>query len=405
MKDKMIQVCGGITLLGEDEVLALVPGSRLAEIKKQDPSPMFVMMTVGYEGESKGKLFESLVSGVKLDRWFKQLWPLKAVKALVSLMRGEDHIPIHEAHEPGKSGRLVVGNIISATKKIINNVTHALGVAYITNYSTKKKIKSGELNACSLEAECMFEPSESGLRYIVREVKQLAGIALCNANTTPTGFENSNILAVVNAMAEEDAARVKGTLIMEGEITKEDVRKFVEKHSLVPTDLFSVKTILEQKAVNDALDNEIKNAVADQEKKVKEVTDKLQPFLDKEANSEVSALIKKSEVLKDTDKGTVKYLIDTMTVDVAGKDDKQKIVDDAVTKQIELMKTSGVTIKPSDSKTETDETDETEDADKDKAESSDRIGGQKIGKEFTDVAKNQLIPGHETAKAEAATSK
>ncbi|MBW8002611.1 MAG: hypothetical protein FVQ80_11420 [Planctomycetes bacterium] len=386
--------------MSDNEVLSLVPDERLAEIKQQDTSPMFVMMTVGYEGESKGKLFESLASGKKLKEWFKQLWPLKAVKALVTLMRGEDHIPIYEAHEPGKSGRLIVGNIVSATKKVIDGVTHALGVAYITNFSTKKKIKTGELNACSLEAECLFQANEGALRFIVQEVRKLAGVALCNADTTPTGFDNSNILAVVNAMAEEDKAKVKGVLMAEGDITTEDVRKFVEQHKMVPTDLFSVKTILEQKSVSDALENEIKNAVADKEKAVKEVEAKLQPFLDAEANSEISTLINKSEVLKDTDKATVKYLVDTMKVDVAGKDDKQKVVDAAVTKQLEVMKTSGVTIKPSGSKDESENT-EGKEANEADNKNADRVDGQKIGKEFTSKETNPLIPGHEEAKAKA----
>ena len=393
--------------MGETEVLSLVPESRLAEIKAQDATPMFVMMTVGYEGESKGKLFESLASGKKLKEWFKQLWPLKAVKALVTLMKGEEHIPIYEAHEPGQLNRLVVGNIISATKKVINDVTHALGVAYITNFSTKKKLKTGELNACSLEAECIFEANEGGINFIVREVRKLVGVALCNANTTPTGFDNSNILAVVNAMSEENAAKVKGILMAEGEITKEDVRKFVEKNSLVPTDLFSVKTILEQKAVNDALDNEIKNAVAEKEKEIKDTKEKLQPFLDKEANSEASELIKKSGILKDTDKATVKYLVDTMKVDVAGKDDKQKVVDAAVTKQLELMKTSGVTIKTPDNKVDEDVTDGSDNTDKttDKEKNVEGFGGRQIGKEFTEAKTNPLIPGHEEAKAAAVASK
>ncbi len=401
MKNKVIQVCGGITLMSENEVLSLVPEGMLAEIKKQDTSPMFVLMTVGYEGESKGKLFKSLVSGEKLGRWFKQLWPLKAVKTLVALMKDEDHIPLYETHEPGKSGRLIVGNIISSTKRVFDNVTHALGVAYITNFNTKKKIKAGELNACSLEAECLFEANESTLRYIVREVKRLVGVALCNANTTPTGFDNSNILAVVNAMAEEDAAEVKGILMAESEITKEDVRKFVEKNSLVPTDLFSVKTILELKPVNDALENEIKNAVTEKEKEIKEVQDKLQPFLDKEANSEVSDLIKKSELLKDTDKATVKYLVDTMAVDVAGKEDKQKAVDAAVTKQLALMKTSGVTIRTPDTRGDGDDTPANEESD-DTDKMEDSVDGQKVGKEFTEAVSNPLIPGHKEAKAAAA---
>jgi hypothetical protein len=383
MSEKQVQVEALLSLLSAPEVTEYIDAGVLAEIKQYDDAPVFAMMTIGCEGESTGALH----NGPNLDRVpehmeYKQLWPLKAIKELVTQLK-QKAIPIFtNVHDvEGKLNRRPVGRLVAATKKVIKNATHAMGVAYITDMPTRSKLKTGDLNACSMEAKCIFSKAERAVSWIVQKVTDVMGVVLFNGNIVQPGFKDASIHAVVTAMAVEDE---KGQEDME--ITRQDVKQYIEKHSLLPTDLFSVQTLTSEPKVKDCIDNEVGVAVKAKDAEITELKAELAPLKSKLAEGQVTDLIGSSELLKDEAIPLVDYLKKVLVVE--GTVD-QAAVDAKVKAQLAIIKSSGITF--GEKKADDDNKDKDKDKDKDKS-ADDTDTGDKVAEDYTKAENNQLIP-------------
>jgi len=397
MNKKKVQVVGSICLMAENEVIKHVPKEVLEGIKERDAHPMFAMMSIGNQGESNGALFEGTPGmGKKMSSWYKQLWPLKAVKQLIKFMKPKSFPPVFEGHPSGDptEQRPVVGNIVNGVKKVIDNVTHAVGIAYINNYGTRKKIERGEFNACSLEATCEFSAAENIFKYVVESVKSLSGVALCNSEKTPTGFEDANILAVVTAMAppsdddddddEEDGKKRKRS---KKPMTIDEVKKYIKDHDVRPGTLFSVEDMTAEPKVIDAFKAEYEKDLDERDKKIKDLSEELKPLKKQSQKSRVSELIEKSDLLKDEHKEVVSYLKKSLNVDLPEEGDAQEAVDKAVKSALETMKESGIKTKFAENKNDDDSDDETGDPDTKGKDASKTDKG-----DLTKAENNELIP-------------
>lgn len=387
-EDKTVLITGGITALAESEVLKYVPSEEYARIKAEDPHPMFIMATVGYEGEANGQLWEGdLESGKRLSNWYKQLWPLKAVKALTAMMKRSTY-PIYTEHQTGQevNQRVSVGTIINATKRVINNVTHSVAIAYINNYRVRKAIENGELDSASIEATCTFRESAANMfHYIVEDVKEFFGIALCKQEQA--GFQDASILAVVTAMAEgHDHDNEEGS---EGDkdMKISEVKEWIREHGIQPVALFAVEDLTKVAEVKAAFETDFEEQTKKKDETIKTLTDELAPFKKQAAQSKVSDMVRGSELLKDAEKNVVDYLASTINVDVTDCDKPQEAVDKAIKAQMDLInstKLAEIKTKATDkagskggagkSDEETDETDENDE------------------KDMTIPANNELIP-------------
>lgn len=387
--EKFVCVPGGIVLLSKSEVLKYVPEEAYNRIKEQDTHPMFVMMSIGYEGESTGELKIQNVDGKNLDKWYKQIWPLKAVKQLVKLLRGAKTVPIYEAHDIKNKGRVAVGAALTSIKKVIKGINHAVAIVYINNFRTREKIENGEYDACSLEADCLFSESKSLLRWIVEDVISLRGIALCNSEVSEPGFKDSHILAVVTAMAkkstEEDdddddddnkgkgnKKKKKGTEML----TLKEVKEFIKDNETKPDQLYSIEELTKVGTVIDAFENEYKKEAEEQTKKITELEKELKPHRKSQEQDKVAELVKASPLLKDEYEPVVKHLMQTVKVNIEGIDKPQEVVDEAVKFHLESLKTA-------DFKTKTGEA-----ADKQAVE--DKVKEKAAGTEIKDADKTDM---------------
>lgn len=395
-QEKKVFITSGIRLVAEKDVLQHIPKDTLDSLKALDPHPCFAMMTIGHEGESKGELYEGDPRlGKKLSSWYKQLWPLKAIKEIVTHLKVNKATPVFESHDEGiaMGERLCVGNVIASTKRVIDNVTHAVGIAYINNYGTRDRIKRGELNACSLEATCVFESADNIFKYIVRKVKSLSGVALCNSEDNEPGFENANIMAVVTAMAkadeeddeDDDKRERKGQKM----VTLKDVKEFIEANGTKPDKLFSVEDLTAVPKVIDAFANEHKTELEERDKKIKELDEEIAPLRAEKANGRVEGMIEKSALLKDEYKDIVSYLKKAVHVDIAGIEDAevaQAAVDKAIKMHLEILP-KGFKVKAAKGAVDEDNPDKTEKKDEDKVD-------------YTQADDNELIPGGTAKKKE-----
>lgn len=381
----------GIVYLANDEnnASSYIPIEVLNEIKKQDSKPLFAVMAIGHEGDSAGKLYEDNLSiGKELKQWFKQLWPIKAVKQLVSLMKEKTYIPIFEKHAVGNNSqmRIAVGNIVAATRKIIDNVNYAIGIAYINNFATRQKLLDGEYDSCSLEANCVFERAENALRYVVKDVKDLLGIALCNTDEDKTGFPDAHILAVVTAMAKnnDNDDTEKGRSKM---ITLKDVKEFIKENVVSPEMLFTIQELITLPKVTDAFKNELQTELSKKNTEISELKVKLQPLLVAEVRAKVAKLVRESEMLKDENKSIVEYLARTIiiTIEDKKKEELKTEVDNKIKENLELLRETGVEIKAKDNKNNLQS-----DKDKYKSQEDKDISSE----DLSSVINNPLIPGY-----------
>jgi hypothetical protein len=390
---KKIQMVGSICLMSSKEVLDFVPKEIYEDIKKRDATPMFAMMSIGNQGESRGAMFEGTPGmGKKLSAWYKQLWPLRAVKQLVSYMKGKSYVPLYEAHPDGDptEQRPVVGTIINGIKKVIDNVTHAVGIAYINNYGTRKKLERGDFNACSLEATCIFSEAENMFKYIVENVKSLSGVALCNSEVTPPGFDDANILAVVTAMAppsddddEDDEGGKKRK--RSKAVTIEEVKKYIKDHEVRPGTLFSTEEMTKDGKVIEAFKTEHDKEMEELKKTNKDLTEKLKPLEKQTHSTRVAEAIGNSDLLKDELKEVVGYLKKSVSVEAVEGEDLQITVDKAVKVALENMKTAGIKTKFAEAEEEKEDDDPKKKEEKGKHKEKDKS-------DMTDPDNNELIP-------------
>jgi len=392
---KKIQIVGSICLMSNKEVLDYVPTEIYDDIKQKDATPMFAMMSIGNQGESRGALFEGTPGmGKKMSAWYKQLWPLKAVKQLVNYMKGRSFVPLYESHPDGDptEQRPVVGTIINGIKKKIKNVMHAVGIAYINNYGTRKKLERGDFNACSLEATCLFSESDNMFKYVVENVKSLSGVALCNSETTPPGFDDANILAVVTAMAppsdDDDDDDDEGKKRKRSKaVTIDEVKKYIRDHEVRPGTLFTTEEMTKDGKVKEAFQTEHEKEMEELKKQNKDLTEKLKPLEKQTHKARVADAIGNSDLLKDELKEVVGYLKKSVSVDAVEGEDLQVTVDKAVKTALQDMKETGIKTKFAES---SDEEKGDDDDPKKKAEKGKKKEADKS--DMTNPDNNDLIP-------------
>ena len=392
-ENKQVLIHAGITMLHGNDVMQYISNEQYAEIKKRDADPIFVMMSTGHEGEAVGQLYESMNTGEKAKKWFKQLWPLRAIKELVAHFLQNKKTPVFDAHEIGAAHRYVIGHIIHSLKRSIDQITHAIAIAHIHDYQAKIACERGDFDACSIEAECLFGATNSPLQYEVVSVENVSGVALCNTRTAPPAFAKANILAVVAAMAEDKAHNRQGVSNMAPEdkqVTFRDVEDYIREHKTQADALFKVEQLTAIPAVKAAFDSDFQEKTKELVETKKKLEEEIVPFKKAAKQAEVEKYIRECALLKDETKATVAYLIKTLVIDITEAEKPQEVVDVAVKRQLEVIKSSGVKIEGGSKTDEEHDKDKDTDADKDKG--GDKDGDKGGGKDYAKPEDNDLIP-------------
>ena len=392
-KNKQVLIHAGIAMLQGRDVLKYISNEQYEEVKKHDKQPLFVLMSTAHEGEASGQLYADMTTGAKTKKWFKQLWPLRAIKELVAHFLDNGKTPVFLAHEIGADHRYVVGNLIASTKEVINHITHALGVAHIFDFDTKRAVESGDFDSCSIEAECWFKETNQPMQFEVESVESVSGVALCNTRTAPPAFKQANILAVVAAMAKENPHKQGVSNMADGDktVTFRDIQDYIKEHRTAPEALFSVEDMTAVRAVKSAFEADFEAKTKElREAKVK-LEEEIIPFKKAAKQAEVAKHIRESEVLKDETKATVDYLTKTMSIDISEADKPQEVVDKAVKEQLAVMKSAGIKFGEKADEGGNEEEDGGA-GDDNKSEADKNKGG---GKDYTSPKNNDLIPQEE----------
>ena len=378
-------VAAGVREMAQEDLIGCIPESELAAIRAQDPHPLFLAIDIAQEGEATGHM---VVNGTDVGSQ-RKLWGADAIKEFAAKLKTAAVKGAASFWHGDHGNKRTAGRILTSFVKQVGNAVHAIAVGWIHDDRAKEAFRAGEIEAGSMEAECIFD--RRGESWLVRAVQAVQGIVLFGQGAKP-GFAGATVLATVQELTKED------TTMPDEPLTLRDVQDLIRENSWTPSQVFGKEPLLDDRVVADALANEIKTKVAEAEAEAKKDLDALRA--DAEAHrkhraaSAVADLVGKSELLKDASKGEAAYLKKIVRVDLADveKDKRQGKIDEAIKAQREIIKETGIKFsEPGDAANPGDE-----DGDVDGKGKGVPAGTGAVmhdGKDFTDPKVNPQIPG------------
>ncbi|HUT54610.1 MAG TPA: hypothetical protein VM658_14565 [bacterium] len=193
LKDSsLVVILSKIEEMSMDDVRGRIGAARFSALHGADERPMFVTLLAGHEGWSTG----SLTAGAGPKRKARKRWARAVISELAHKLRSG--VPVFLFHG-GSRGRRPVGEIVAAAERWVKGVLGAEGLAYISDPEVKERIKAGELDTCSIEAEveCHRDPRAPGDSWIVDTVRKVTGVALGDSRLVRPGFPGAALLAAV----------------------------------------------------------------------------------------------------------------------------------------------------------------------------------------------------------------
>ena len=179
---KLILARAKIEEMSAEEVKQRIGEARHQAISRRDPHPMFVELIAGHEGWSTGRMSAGSGEGKPA----RKLWTRERIRELVERMKGG--APVYLFHSPQRP-RPPAGELLAAAERWLSGRLSAWGVAYISDPEARRKIRSGELDACSIEAEieCHRSPNQPSGSWVVNAVRKVTGLALGSSRLARPG--------------------------------------------------------------------------------------------------------------------------------------------------------------------------------------------------------------------------
>lgn len=202
MNPEKIYLRAPLQELAPEEVKTLLGGERYQAIRARDPHPCFIVLSAAHEGESRGKILGGRVGanpGAPAES--RKHWRAERIRELV---RHLTQAPVYLFHNRDNSPRPPVGEIVAAALRRLQGRLHALAVAYIADPGVRRRIRAGELDTCSIEAELEFSRREKTEPWVVSAVRRVTGLALGSRQWAEPGFPGAGLLAVVQEFEPVD---------------------------------------------------------------------------------------------------------------------------------------------------------------------------------------------------------
>ena len=174
------------------EVAAAVGAEALAAVRREDDRPMFVELIAAHEGVSTGALAGSGRPAIKI--WSRE----RGSELAARLAPG---VPVFAGH--GGTGRRPVGRMLAAAGRMISGALAAAGVAWISDPAAKARLRSGELDTCSIEAEVELHRVPGDEHWVVGAVRRVTGVALGDRRRERPGFAGATVLRVIEEFEGE----------------------------------------------------------------------------------------------------------------------------------------------------------------------------------------------------------
>jgi hypothetical protein len=281
---------------------------KFESITKNDDTPMFVTLVAGHEGVSSGRLVGKNVP----VRSAKKRWSRKRISELAEKLASS--VPLFNGHPNGEIIREPVGIIVRSFERWEDNKMGAAGTAYIKDHETRQRIRSGEINTCSIEAEIECHKRKGEDTWVVDMIRKVTGVALGNSSTLTPGFPGAMVLATVEEFEEysetEDFEKTLEDKEKQIETLKSEIAAIKDEgviQSRKSEARQTARSILDERNISPGekkiILNEVSNLLTkdpgDMERTVKEVVDKELIKID-----ELRAVWKKEQINTPPEKGS-----------------------------------------------------------------------------------------------------
>lgn len=153
------------SVMSEDEILAAIPASTLAEIKRKDPHPYFRAFVVAHEGVAEPFVKESSGFVKKIIKVFRS--------AILSMKGRPAGAKYFDDYHKQSGPRTEIGREVAHVQKEVNGNLHDISIAY-SEPSQAEAMKQKDI--VSMEADADFD-RETDDTFVLRTIKKIAAYA------------------------------------------------------------------------------------------------------------------------------------------------------------------------------------------------------------------------------------
>lgn len=186
-----VKIIAHISEMAAEDVL---PPDTLKKIKQTDPHPFFAVYDVGGEGVSTGTVNN------KKER---KVWSFAAIKELAKKLKDSSAGIIIGHNALNEDTKKKHGRIVHAFTKTVRGSLHAIAVAHIFSNDVINKIKSKELDVCSIEGDVILARKDPQSNWFIKQVDKIQNLALGSSSVTSPGFVGAGILATIQELSEK----------------------------------------------------------------------------------------------------------------------------------------------------------------------------------------------------------
>ena len=240
-RKKRAAIGGTVEEMSAGSVAEHIGQARYDAVKRRDEHPMFLKLTVAYEGISHGAITVAGKTVNQAKRWYRAV-----VDELADALNFGSP-GLFEGHE-NKDSRPRLGEIMGSYAEDVDGRRTARSIAYVSDRAVRPRIKDGLLPKCSVEADILLADLETDEPF-VQAIEAATAVVLASPEQT-SGFSEAGVEAVI----AETQAEIEGEIY---EMNKDDVK---DKKA---SELFSRNELLEDPVVKALIDAGRENVYAE----------------------------------------------------------------------------------------------------------------------------------------------
>jgi len=225
-----------LTEMSAADVAAAVGAEALAAVRREDDRPMFVELIAAHEGVSTGAL------AGRAGRPAKKFWSRERVSELAA--RLAPGVPVYTGH--GGTGRRPVGRMLAAAGRMVEGTLAAAGIAWVSDPRTKEKLRAGELDTCSIEAEVELHRAPGEENWVVGAVRRVTGVALGDRRRERPGFAGAAVRVIEEFEGEGGEGATGGEPPEAGNPPAPEPKKSPSSDNDLAAELKSIRTELKE---------------------------------------------------------------------------------------------------------------------------------------------------------------
>lgn len=227
--------------ISRDEILSRIGASKIAEIKKTDPNPEFVVYAAGQEGTWNPRIIGDSAKPI--------VWMRDAISKLSAMIQAGTKLFSGHNADNSTENRVSYGNVVSSFEKDINGKNTAIIIAYVD--PAKKEFVSKQ-DIISVEASVSL--IDRGAQYLADTVSRVSGLAIGSSDKWTPASPGAKQLSMIQAMDVNIQANETQT----GETKKmteqanpvfgfSDMQRFKDERKVFASQLYKAHEIVGQK--------------------------------------------------------------------------------------------------------------------------------------------------------------